>query len=278
MNWFVLSSLAGLASNGFNITNRTVLKNKGDHNAYAWWFEFVRSGFFLTLVLRQPIQDFNLQTVGALVLVSLTELFSVYVFMKMHAYTELSISAVISRLRVVWSPLIAWFLINERLTSIEYLGILTIFMGIAFVSSPKKIKADKGIKVALVFSFSSALLSTVLKAVSGIASTEVIIASQGIIPLLVLPVLMKRAKNRIINLGLKKLPQILMAGTFNIASSYLLVRALAVTDASKVVGLYQAMTILAVLYGIFILNERERIVQKLLGTLIVIIGIILTVL
>lgn len=46
MEWLLLSVFAGLASNGFNITNRTALKDKGDYISYAWWFEFVRSAFF----------------------------------------------------------------------------------------------------------------------------------------------------------------------------------------------------------------------------------------
>lgn len=277
MNWFWLSSLAGIASNGFNITNRTVLKDRGDHNAYAWWFELVRTSFFLILVLRQPLNVINLSNLLPLILVGLTELFSVYVFMKMHAYTELSISSIISRLRVVWSPLLAWFLVNERLTLSGYLGIITIFTGIALVSSPKKLRTDKGIRVAIVFSFSSALLSTVLKGVSGIATPELIIVSQGIIPLFVLPVFMKNSTARIIQIGLRKLPQILLAGAFNIVSSYLLVKALVLTDASKVVGLYQAMTVLSVIYGILVLKEKERLIQKIVGTLIVIIGIFIIV-
>lgn len=276
-NWIILAVLAGLASNGFNITNRLALKEKGDSTAYAWWFEVVRTLFFLIVLVRIPLPVLNFESYLKLTLVSLSELFSVYVFMRMHALTDLSISSVISRLRVVWSPLIAWLLIGERLSVFEYIGISAIFLGIAVVSSPKEIKADKGIKIALLFSFSSALLSTVLKSVSGVGSSELIVASQGIIPLFVLPLLMKNSFGRIIQSGLKRFPQILTAGAFNIISSYLLVQALKLTDASKVVGIYQAMTILSVVYGIVVLNEREKIMRKIIGTIIVIIGIIATV-
>lgn len=277
MNWFLLSSLAGLASNGFNITNRTALKDKGDHIAYSWWFEVIRSTFFLSFVLFQPFPSFSISNLFSLVLLSLTELFSVHVFMKMHAFTELSISSIISRLRVVWSPFLAWMLIGERLTIPEYLGIITIFLGIAVVSSPKKIRADKGIKTALIFSFSSALLSTVLKSVTNIATTEFIVMSQGIIPIVLLPVLIKNPVKRIVETLKYKHKHMAMAGIFNIASSYLLVRALSFSEASKVVGLYQAMTIFSVFYGIVILKEKDKIPQKIIGTIIVILGIIFTV-
>lgn len=277
MNWFLLSTLAGLASNGFNITNRTALKDNGDATAYGWWFELVRTTFFLGVLLFTSIPQLTFTMLWPLTLVGLSELFSVYVFMKMHAYTHLSISSVISRLRVIWSPLIAWFLVSERLTIPEYFGIVAIFLGIAIVTSPKEIKQDKGIKIALVFSFSSALLSTVMKQASSVASTEFIIIAQGIIPLIVLPFLMKRGLSRIMLSVGNNLSKILLAGGFNIASSYLLVEALHLTEASKAVGLYQAMTLFSVFYGIFILNERDKLVRKIIGSIIVIIGVILTV-
>ncbi len=276
MNWFILAAVAGLASNGFNITNRTALKDKGDYTAYAWWFEFIRSGFFLFIVLFKGFPNLNLHSLGMFALVGLTELFSVYVFMKMHALTELSISSIISRLRVVWSPILAYLLIGERLNVSEYAGIVAIFAGIAVVSSPKEIKRDKGIKTAFLFSFSSALLSTVLKNVSGLASSEFIVMSQGILPLIVLPFLMQKPAKQITMVAVKKFPQMIAAGAFNIISSFLLVKALAVADASKVVGLYQAMTIFSVFYGIFILKEKEKITQKIIGVVIVVVGIVLT--
>lgn len=277
MNWLILSVFAGLASDGFNITNRTALKGKGDSTAYAWWFEFVRSLFFLIVILQKPFGSLSLQTIVMLIVVSLTEFFSVYFFMKMHAYTELSISSIISRLRVVWSPLIALLLLHEQLTLIQYLGIAAIFLGVSIVTSPKEIKKDKGVKIALVFSFSSALLSTILKMAGNYASSEMIIFSQGIIPLIFMPFFMKNSTQRIISSGVNKFFQIILAGGFNVVSSYLLVEALRVADASKVVGLYQAMTIFSVFYGIVILRETDKILLKIIGVIIVLTGVVFTV-
>jgi drug/metabolite transporter (DMT)-like permease len=274
MNWLFLSALAGLASNGFNITNRTALKDKGDATAYGWWFEMVRTTFFVVILIWQGSFVLTSTMVVPLLLVSLAELFSLYVFMKMHAYTQLSISSVISRTRVIWSPILAWFLVGERLTIPEYLGIMAIFLGIVIVTSPKEIKKDKGIKIALVFAFSSALLSTVVKHASGFAPTEAVIAAHGLIPLFVLPFLMKQGVARIIQSGKQKIGQILLAGSFNVASSYLMVEALHTADASKVVAVYQAMTLFAVLYGIFMLKETDKLAAKIIGTVIVIIGMV----
>ena len=48
---------------------------------------------------------------------------------------------------------------------------------------------------------------------------------------------------------------------------YLFVEALRVGPASKVVGFYQSMLIIAVILGIVVLKERERIVKKVAGSL-----------
>jgi len=277
MNWIVLSALSGLASTGFNITNRIALKDKEDSTAYGWWFEFVRTMFFLVLVFKSPLPYLDQNAILKLSLVGISELFSVYVFMKMHSLTELSISSVISRLRIVWSPLFAWFLVNERLTLVEYIGIVAIFLGIAVVSSPSEIKKDKGIKIAFLFSISSAILSTMIKSATVVASSELIIVAQGIIPLFILPLLMKNSLFRIKHSFTHKFIKILIASAFNIISSYLMVEALHLADTSKVVGIFLAMTIFSVIYGIFVMNEREKMYRKIFGTIIVIVGIILTV-
>jgi uncharacterized membrane protein len=56
-----------------------------------------------------------------------------------------------------------------------------------------------------------------------------------------------------------------------------MVEALHLADTSKVVGIFLAMTIFSVIYGIFVMNEREKMYRKIFGTIIVIVGIILTV-
>ncbi len=276
MNWFIFAAIAGLASNGFNITNRTALKDQGDSTAYAWWFEVIRSGFFLIVGFITKVITISQSNILPLIYVSLAEMFSVYVFMKMHALTHLSLSSIISRLRVIWTPILALFIVGEHLTRPEYMGIVAIFIGVAIVTSPKELKSDKGVIVALIFSFSSGLLSSVTKYATQFTNTDTIIFTQGLIPILLFPIIMKDGAKRIVGSLKSRFPQIGLAGSFNILSSYLLLQAYRFTDASKAVAVYQAMTVLAVLYGIFVLKENNKVVSKIIGTIAVIIGVILT--
>lgn len=274
MNWLLFAAFAGLASSGFNITNRIALKDQSDATAFGWWFELVRTSFFLLVFLFSKQPSFNPASLLPLLLVGLSELFSVYVYMKMHSSAKLSLSSVLIRLRVIWSPILAWLFIGERLTLPEYLGILLIFLGIAIVTSPKQIRHDRGVKLALLFSFSNGLLTTAMKNATLLASSDLIIIAQGLIPLFTLPLLMQNGFRRIWQTAKNKMPQITLSGSFNIVSSFLIVEAMHLTDASKVVGVYQTFTLASVFYGIYILKETDKIPQKILGSLIVLLGVL----
>ena len=58
-------------------------------------------------------------------------------------------------------------------------------------------------------------------------------------------------------------------------ANYLFMTSQRLTDASKVSAIYQGMMIFAVLAGIFILNERENIARKIIGTIVVLGGVAL---
>ena len=64
-------------------------------------------------------------------------------------------------------------------------------------------------------------------------------------------------------------------GATNIIALYLFALALKTGPVSTINALYQSSMILSVLAGIFLLNEKENILRKLLGTGITLIGVLL---
>ncbi len=275
MNWLILASLAGLTSNGFNIVNRTALKNNGDYTAYAWWFECLRTAFFLALIFVGQIPSINLTNIPILMSVGVIEFFSIYLLMKMHAYSDLSVSSIIVRLRIVWTPLLAWLLLNERLNITEYFGIAIIFLGIFIVTSPKKIRADKGMKVAFIFSLVVTLLNVLMKSAINVSENNLVPIFQGIVPMVMLPVFMKNPIARIKKSLREKKSEIFLAAIFNIITAYLFFKALDQSDTSKVIGVYQSTVVFSIIYGIWILNEKDNIVGKLIGAFTLIVGILI---
>lgn len=275
MNWILLAVGAGLGSSAFNFFNRYTLRGGKDSTAYAWWFEFARLIFFGLVLPLDFHLKLGLRSLLILSTLGLVEFFSVYLFMKMHVLTDLSLSMILSRLRVVWVPLLALLLTRERLASTEYLGIVIVFIGLGLTVSPQRIKTDKGIPVALAFSFVAGLLNVVAKQSALLASTPVVMVAMALPSIFLLPLGMRNPLPRIKYAIRKTLINNLVAGAFNILAMYLLLEAYRLSPAGKVMGVYQGMLVVPVLGGIIVLKERQDVFRRLGGALVTIAGILL---
>lgn len=273
--WVILAVLAGLASNFFNFINRYVLKEEGDPTAWAFFFEFVRLIVFTIILFFDFSLKLEFQSFILLFLVGFTEFISVYLYMKMHKFSHLSISTIISRTRLIWIPIITFLFFAEKLKLSEYLGIGILFFGLSIVVSPHKLFMDKGALYANLAAFVIAINTIMFKLSIPYASSSMILVAFCLPSVILFPLFMKNAKNRILSEAKKNFP-IKLAGILgNIVSSYLFIWALHSGDVSRVNAVYQGMLIISVLAGIIILKEKKEIFRKLLGTAMTIIGVIL---
>lgn len=277
--WLIFSAAGGFSSSIFNFINRYVLKKNGDSTTYAWWFEFLRTSIFLVVVLFGLLNSFSfdISHFYILVLLGIVEFVTVFVYMRMHAITDLSLSAIIIQLRTVWIPILAFILLGELLKINEYAGIFLIFLGQTFVVSPGRFKEDKGVKIALFASIFTALNTIVMKSALNYYSAEVTLVAFGLPTILGYPLFMKEGKSRINVMGKSIGKKILLAVLFNAMSMYFLTLALTLEEVSKVSAIYQSLTIVTVLVGIIFLGERKLVIRKILGACIVVFGVILLV-
>jgi len=275
-SWIILSILAGLASNAFNFISRYLLREQEDSTAFAWFFEFVR---FLFLIIVAITIDRKIilteQSIILFFLLGITEWVSVYWYMKMHEHTHLSISAILSRTRLIWIPIIAFFLIQERLQISDYMGIVILFIGLCIVLSPSKIFIDKGATYANLSAFMIALNTVLTKMALPYGSNSIVNAAISGIPALFFPLTMKDATIRMKKVFQKNLSLKLLAVGVNIISIYLFTAALRIGDPGKVNAIYQGMLVTSILAGIIFLKERNDIRKKLIGALITIIGVVI---
>jgi drug/metabolite transporter (DMT)-like permease len=255
MNWVFLAGGAGFASSVYNFFNRYALRDRGDATAYAWWFELIRLIFFGLMLPLDTHLKWGLRSLLTLFALGLVEFFSVYLFMKIHALTQLSLSTILTRLRVVWTPLLAFLLMREKLTSIEYLGIGVVFIGLAITLSSRDIKTDK----------QSALL----------ASTPVVMMAMALPSIFLLPLGMRNSLPRIKSAVRKTLVKNMIASGFNFLAMYLLLEAYRLSPVGKVTSVYQGMLIVPVLGGIIFLKERQDVMRRFWGALVTIAGILL---
>src|SRR6185369_8208561 len=204
--WVIFAILSGLASNGFNYISRYLLKDDEDSTAYAWFFEAMRLIVFVSISLFDWKLIITPQSLAIFILLGLTEWISVYWYMKMHEYSHLSISAILSRMRLIWVPIIAFFLIHESLQFSEYLGIAILFIGLTIVVSPRKLFIDKGMTYANLSSFMIASNIVLTKIVLPFGSNSVINIAIILVPTLLFPLSMKNALPRIKKIFKNNLP------------------------------------------------------------------------
>lgn len=271
-NWLVLSVLAGLFSSLFNYGFRYVLKDNRDSSSFSWWFEFLRVLIILFILPFDFYLKLNLITIVLLLGIGFTEFLSIYFYSKMHKESELSVSTIILRLRIVWVPIAAFMISGERLSLTNYLGIFIIFAGLSFISSPKKIMYDKGMILSLICSLITAILAILTKSVSSNVSAPVVVLSMSLPSVFLFPIFVKNWRGRAKDLYNKNKIAILLVAASSVISMYFQINALVSGTVTQVMGVFQAMSFVTVLIGVFLMNEREKMWQKLMGSAVVIIG------
>ncbi|MBI2074935.1 MAG: EamA family transporter [Candidatus Levybacteria bacterium] len=275
--WVILAVIGGLSSNLFNFLSRYVLREKDDSTSWAWFYEVMRLPVFLIISFFDFKLTLTLYSAVLLVLVGITEWVSVYLYMKMHQYSHLSISTILSRTRLIWIPLIGFLFMKEQLELFEYVGIVLLFAGVATTVAPHKLFVDKGAVYANLAAIVIAVNVVLLKLVTPFASASVILFFYSLPAVLLFPLIMRNAKVRLLASARKQFPLKVIAMLASVVAGYFFIWALQTGDVSKVNGIYQGMMATGVLAGIIFLKEREGIVRKIIGTAFAVIGVLMLV-
>ncbi|OGV92222.1 hypothetical protein A3B57_03005 [Microgenomates group bacterium RIFCSPLOWO2_01_FULL_47_10] len=274
--WLIYSLIAGLFSIAMQYVNRRGLRGKHDPTAYAWWFEVIRTLFFLLLLpFDYSVNLTSAKDVVSLIIPGLIEIAAVYSFMKMFAHAQLSVSTIISRLRLIWLPLFAVLFLGEILTFREYIGIVLIFLGAVGTTSIKQIRADPGIRHSFLFAIFAGLLSITMKTASSLGSTSVVMLAMSIPSIMALPFLMKHPLARLKISGKVRLKHNLLATLCNSVAMILYLSALRMAPVGLVFSVFNGIQVLSVIVGIIAFKETDQIPQKLLGTAVSFAGILL---
>lgn len=272
--WLTLAIVSGLLSVLYNTFLRHVLKSH-DPLAFGWWFEFLRAIAFLVISYFDYSLDISLGNILFLVGLGTVECLSIFLYTKMHAYTELSISSVISRLRIVWVGIVSYLFLGERLMAVEYVGMVLILIGLMSVVQIKSLKVNQGVKYALVSSLVVAFLSPGIKHAQGFASVPVVMFFFTMPSVFIIPVLMRSARERLVqSIRVKPAIQVLIV-TVNVATMYTLSYALKSGPVSLVTAVYQSMSMVSVLSGIVLLKEREHAAKKIIGSILALGGVLM---
>jgi drug/metabolite transporter (DMT)-like permease len=276
-NWLFLIVIAGISAAVFNSLLRAELRNGRDPTAYAWWYELIRLAFFGLLIPFFPQFDFSWLNLALLAVLGLVELGAVFVYMKMHGATELSLSTIIMQLRNIYVPIIAFFVLGEVLTRAQWLGIVLVVVGAIIVARPRSLSVDRSMSYALIAGLMTALSSIIFKVTSNFASLPILLFAFSLPSVLLLPLLMQDALPRLRAASRYVVSSNLPASAVNIIAMYALVNALHLGPAGTTTAIFQGVSMLAVASGVLFLGERDHKMGKLVAAAITTVGIILLV-
>ncbi len=273
--WAILAGAGGLFSNAGNFLFRFILREKEDPVAFALYSELLRLLLFGIVAFFDWHFVVTAKSITLVVLIGIVETAVIYYIVRMHSLSHISISTLLSRTRLIWVPILAFIFVHEQLQGLDYLGIVVLFIGITIAVAPRHLMRDQGMKFALVSAFLASVEIVLTKMLLPYASVGVINAAAFLPAIVIMPLLMKSAGQRLVdqfktNFSFKTIA-ILMFFAANYISTY----ALKIGDASKVTAVYYGMMIFAVLAGIIFLKERENIPRKIIGTLVVLGGVLL---
>ncbi len=273
--WVLIAFISGLLSNTSNFLHRFLLKDDQDPALYTWFLEVVRLSVAVIFLAFNFYLIFSLQTVWLLIALGVVEAVSIYVYMKQHAFTSLSISTIISRTRLIWTALFAFIFLGEQLSPMAYFGIVVLFLGLSIGTAPHKIFIDKGMKYAYLSAIFISVSNNLFKSVSAVASAPVIVAAMAIPTVIGYPLILKNSRQRIRKFLQTKLLNKTIAALANVGALFFLLWAISLGPVSIVNAIYQGTMIFAILAGIIFLKEREDVLKKLIGTAIALVGIFL---
>lgn len=273
--WLLIAIGAGLASNVSNFIARQILKDEKDILASSFYLEAAKVAIFTIALLFDHNFNPTPKSLLLLTLIVISEPFAIYLYMKMHELNHLSISSIITRTRMIWAAILALVFLGEVLNPINYAGIAILFLGLSIVVAPHRIFVDRGVTIATLFSLEVAVFSVLVKAASPDVSLPIIFVCSALPAALFFLVLLKNKRIALKAFTKTKRKQKIIFGISNFSAFYGFVLAITLGSVAVSTAIYQGMIIFGVLAGIILLNERENIARKIIGSAVTVIGIIL---
>ncbi len=282
MNWFFLTILSAIFGSLTRILQKTLLKDKdSDPFAFGFVFQLLVSFLFLCYTLVTNTLEFpNLS--GLLLNIFIMAIFyslgNILTF-KAFSLAEASEVSIILSSSTIWSVITATILLNEKVTTKNIIGIVSIVLGIVVINYTKKSwMVNKGhlyaLAGAMLFGFAFTNDAFIVNRYSSISSYMIIAFS--------LPAILSLALNpksfKKISTYTKSsvLPSLLLCSIVYALSAITIFSAYKIGGKASVISpIQQSSTILTVIFSYFLLKEKDKLPNKIIGTILTFIGVLL---
>lgn len=275
--WFFLALLAGLLF----AANRLIVRSALIKNVNPLTFGSIHD--LLSGILLFPIALLNFSLPQsyeiwiALILgvffIFLTDLFT---FLSLKN-TETSLYQIVGQLRHVVVLFGAYLLFTEIISPIKIISIILITLGVGIALMEKlKIKITKGVIYAFLSTIFIALAFLFIKKASiDVAPAFSASLSLMVAGLLIYLTFIGNRERQIKLLPSENRKKLIIAAFIFAVFELTLFTALSIGEASRVTPVQQSSMIFTLIGGYLFLNERSRILQKVIGSTLIALGIIL---
>lgn len=244
--------------------------------AYTFLLDLSAAFFvFLLAFFEKRFFLLNLKTVAIMVLLTLVYTVVDLLFIKARQLEEVSKIAIVIRLSSLWSLLGGTIFFGEPLLVKKVVGVfLTIIGTLVVLWEGQKIKLSLGLKMIIAASFLFVSVSFVDKFMVGNSASPALYKAltffiDSLWIFLLLPNSVKRIKTEYqLQKGL-----VIISGLFIGLQTFFLLKGIQTGEISKVFPVNSLSVIFSVLAGIFFLNEKKRMPQKIIGSLLAFMGV-----
>ncbi len=280
MFWHLFLTLAVVTSVGERLLHRSYLKNFDDARAYAFVYQLAGALILMPLAIYDLRGlNFSLLNFQVLLFMGAQALFWAlfgHLSFSAERYLESSQSAIISRLRMVWALGIGIIFFNESVSAQQLLGIGLIFLSVLIInfSFSKHPLSKKGLSLSISATACIAISLAIDKTLTETFSPVTVAFFAFLFSALVLAVStsgLQGRTRRLYEFGGKRL---LLPALLGSISHGALVKALTLGKFALTIPIYQAGTIMTVLLGIVLLNERTNVRAKIAAAIVTYIGVL----
>ncbi len=206
--------------------------------------------------------------------------FLAYLGNKTIQKTEMSVREPLSQFRTLFGFFIGLFLLHEATTVLQYVGVAIIFLA-SFLTVFRTGRAwyrsfhDEGILLVVASSFLFALVSAFDKINASVFPSLLYTFLVFGVPAVFLATQLPWKGSQLKEFNRRTLIIAIIASTLQCMSFYLMLKAYVLLPFTVVYPSIQLVTITAALAGMFFLNERTNIRERLIGAVLSVIGVIL---
>lgn len=275
--WFILAVFAGFLFSTNRLLIRSMLRKGGNSIAFMAIHNAAAGLLLLPIALYHPVIPDNPGSWFVLVLAFVAFfLGDLCAFLSLERI-EASVYQILGQVRHIIVLIGGFLLFNELITSGKVISIVLLMLGVIIALVEKsRVELSRGVLFGVASPIFISLGFLAIKQISNDVSTGVsaafVLTASGA---LAYGMLFARSQWHDRAVSKKNFKILLFAAALFSLFELVLFTALDLGEASKVTPVVQSSLLFTLIGGYLFLNERERLIQKIIGSLLIIAGIVL---